>query len=101
MGVVFDFVDTGNGNYVWTPNNNATIGSPGNSFTLNIAIDGKTYESSSTMNPVPLVDSITYEFRDDEIGGPDGIYAQFFSRDLPGLGDSYWIKTYKNGEFPQ
>ena len=55
--------------------------------------------SQSTMMPAPVIDSITQEFREDELGGPDGIYAQFLARDLPGLGNTYWIKTYKNDLF--
>jgi hypothetical protein len=51
------------------------------------------------MNDVPPIDSITQEFREDEFGSPDGIYAQFFARDLIGEGNTYWIKTYKNGVF--
>ncbi len=48
---------------------------------------------------MPEIDSIVQESRTDELIGPDGIYAELFARDLPGLGNSYWIKTFKNGEF--
>ena len=96
-GTVFEFVDQNNGEYVWTAPANETLGNPGNSFTLSIENGPETYLATSTMFPVPQIDSITYEFRDDELGGPDGIYAEFYSRDLIGIGNTYWIKAFKNG----
>ena len=98
-GEVFTFTDKNDGLYTWTPGNGQTLGVPGTAYTLSIEREGKTYTAVSVMNPVPPIDSITQEFRVDDLSGPDGIYAQFFARDLPGLGNSYWIKTFKNGEF--
>jgi len=51
------------------------------------------------MNGVPPIDSISQEFRENEVFGEDGIYCQFFARDLVGLGDTYWIRTTKNDTF--
>ena len=98
-GDVFDFTDKNDGLYTWTPENGETLGAPGTTYTLTIEREGKTYSAVSVMNPVPAIDSISQEFRVDDLSGPDGIYAQFFARDLPGLGNAYWIKTFKNGEF--
>ncbi len=98
-GAIFQFLETENGNYVWTPQGNETIGEAGTNYGLQVTIDGQNYGSVSTMNPVPAIDSINYEFREDEAFGPDGIYAEFFARDLVGAGDTYWVKTFKNGVF--
>ncbi len=98
-GKTMTFVDRNDGNYVWTPEKDETMGNIGTTFGLNIEWNGERYVSATTLFPVPSIDSITQEFREDEIFGPDGIYAQFFARDLPGLGNAYWIKTYKNGLF--
>jgi len=95
----FSFVDNGDGNYTWTPAANENIGVVGTDYQLTIDWNGTTFTSAATLNGAPPVDSITFEFRDDEIGGTDGIYAEFFSRDLEGIGDAYWIKTFKNGNF--
>lgn len=98
-GATFDFVDNGDGNYVWTPTTAGEIGAAGTSYTLTIEWDGQTYSAETILNPAPTVDSISQEFRVDDLSGPDGIYTNFFARDLPGLGNTYWIKTFKNGEF--
>ena len=93
------FEETDSGIYTWQPEPGKNIGAIGTVYTLEVEANGSTYSAVSVLNPVPAVDSITQEFRTDEIIGPDGIYAEMFARDLPGLGNSYWIKTFKNGEF--
>lgn len=98
-GKTLSFEEKGKGNYTWVPNGEETLGNVGTTFTLNIDWNGKNYSAISTMAPVPPIDSISQEYRTDEIAGPDGIYAQFFARDLVGLGNTYWIKTYKNNQF--
>ena len=95
----WEFIHQEEGRYIWTPSTGEVLGSLQDSFFLNISWEGKNYSSSSVINRVPPIDSIVTEFRQDEIFGPDGIYAQFFARDPLGVGDTYWIKTYKNGEF--
>lgn len=93
------FAHTGEGEYVWIPNPGQTIGDIGDNYTLDILVDGKAYTSQSTMNDVPVIDSIFQEYRENEIFLDDGIYCQVFARDLPGLGDTYWIKTFRNDTF--
>ena len=91
--------DQGNGNYVWTPQPGETLGNTGTRFFLGVEWQGNTFSSTTTLGRVPPVDSIVTEYREDEFGFPDGHYAQFYARDLPGQGDTYWIKTFKNGDF--
>lgn len=98
-GLTMPFLHVGDGNYEYDPVANGAVGDFGDSFTLNITRSGAQYSASSILNPVPPIDSITQEFRTDEIFGPDGIYCQFFARDLPGIGNAYWIKTTKNDTF--
>ena len=99
-GEVYNFEDPDNdGDYTWTPTGSNTFGARGESYTLNIELEGITYTAESAMNRVPPIDSIVAEFRDDEFGEPDGYYAEFFSVDFSGEGDCYWIKAYKNGIF--
>ncbi len=95
----FTFSDKGDGIYEWTPSDNETIGVVGDNYTLRIEHEGQVLTATSIMNRVPVIEEIRQEFRDDELGGADGIYAQFIARDLKGIGDTYWIKTYKNGNF--
>lgn len=98
-GKTLVFEDQNNGDYVWTPTDGEAIGEVGDNFTLTIEWEGQVYEAFSTMNRTPEIDSVTQEFREPELGNPEGIYASFFARDFPGRGDAYWIKTYKNGQF--
>jgi len=99
QGEVFNFEYTTDGIYTYDFSDGASIGNVGDSFELDINVDGKSYTSETTMNRVPVIDSLTQEFREDEIFLDDGIYCQFFARDFDGLGDTYWIKSYKNGQF--
>ncbi|MDN5201050.1 DUF4249 domain-containing protein [Fulvivirgaceae bacterium BMA10] len=95
----FTFAEQENGEYVWQPFNGEALGEIGNAFTLRVEHDGETYEASSVMNRVPPIDSVTFTFEEAEFGFPDRYSASFWARDPEGLGDTYWIKTYKNGEF--
>lgn len=98
-GETLTFNHSADGVYTYDPIANGAIGNIGDDFTLNVVHANNTYSATSTLNPVPPVDSIQQEFRTDEIFGGDGIYCQFFARDLPGLGNTYWIKTMKNDTF--
>ncbi len=98
-GTIIPFEHKSNGAYEWTPSASETIGLLGDEFVLTVEYNNFTYEAASAMNPAPPVDSIAYEFREEEFGFPEGIYAQFYARDIVGQGNTYWIKTYKNGTF--
>lgn len=99
FGNLFEFAHQGEGNYVWTPPPGGSIGDIGTTFYLGVKWNGNTFISQSTLNRVPEVDSIQVEYRTDELGFVDGHYAQFYSRDPLGQGDTYWIKSFKNGNY--
>ncbi len=100
LGNTFEFEETNQtGNYTWTPTAGETLGEVGRQFFLNIDINGKQYISSSTMNRIMPIDSLVSTFLEEEFGQAEGYYAELFARDFPGVGDTYWIKTFKNGEF--
>jgi hypothetical protein len=86
------------GLYVWesTPAQ-PVFGSVGNSFDLAVNIDGAVYTASSRMNRVPVVDSITFRFEKGNSFFPDSYFGQLYAKDFEGPGDTYWIKTWKNG----
>lgn len=75
------------------------MGLVGDEFRLEIDYNGTTYTSTSTMNRVPVLDSIMQEYIEDDPFLDDGVYCNFFAKDFAGAGDTYWIKTYKNGRF--
>lgn len=87
----------GQGQYKIMNDNFVNLGS---TYTLDIKLaNGNTYASTTQVYPSPVIDSIVPEFREDEVFGPDGYYAQFYARDLPGFGNTYWIKAFKNDNF--
>ncbi len=100
-GRVYEFVDPDDdGKYIWETTAGESFGRLNGIYTLEITTEaGKRYTAVSTMRRVSPIDSIRLEDREEELGEPAGIYAEFFSRDMPGEGDAYWIKSFKNGEF--
>lgn len=100
-GINYDFIDINdNGFYTWNPTGTIqSLGDPQDQLLLTIDYNGDQYQSSTQIQRVPVIDSITQEYRENEVFLDDGIYTQFFARDFEGTGDSYWIKSYKNGEY--
>ena len=96
---VYDFVETVPGEYTWTPADGETFGDIGLQYGLNVEVDGVMYNSISKLNAVPPVDSISFTFEAEDGPFPEGYFAEFWSRDLLGEGDTYWIKTFKNGVY--
>ncbi|MDH3711543.1 MAG: DUF4249 domain-containing protein [Cyclobacteriaceae bacterium] len=93
------FVDQGDGTYHWQPADTDKLGTVGDDFILTVIIDGSEYRSFSRMNRVPNIDSVTFRFEEENLFLPDSYFAEFWSRDPLGTGDTYWIKSYKNGIF--
>ncbi|MDQ3193133.1 MAG: DUF4249 domain-containing protein [Bacteroidota bacterium] len=50
------------------------VGVPGKSYTLNIIAEGQTYSAFSTMMPHTPIDSLTFKWRDQSFGNPEGNY---------------------------
>lgn len=100
QGTQFDFVDQGNGNYVWTPGTSG-FGTVDSDYILTVVAEGNTYTAVSTKKRVPKVDSITFEYNNDKVFGIEEIYysAELWATDQVGLGDLHWIKAYKNDVF--
>ena len=96
-GKIFIFEEKNNGEYVWNPNqNHKNIGDVGTEFYLEINYDNKVINSASFLNRTSTIDSINF------VSGQvpeNSYYAEFWSREEKGVGDAYWIKTYKNGVF--
>ncbi len=85
------------GDYVWTPATTSDrIGVPGDEFRLLIQTTSETYEAVSKMGRVPVMDSITFTFEEENSFQPDSWYAEFWAKDPDGAGDTYWIRTTKN-----
>jgi hypothetical protein len=79
-------------------------GSVGKNYTLTIDIDGEQYTSTTYLDSVMTIDSLSYSKKDDfgrdlETGKNDlQLYRLLMTiKELPGKGDYYAIRTFKNG----
>lgn len=98
-GKVYTFTEGAQaGEYLWTPVGNEVFGEVGLSYTLTISVNGEVIESTTRMKAAPVVDSITFNMQQGNSFIDDLYFAEFWSTDLEPVGDTYWIKTYKNGE---
>ena len=100
--VSMDFVfSSETGTYQWDPNVlGDSIGSVGDQFKLTIEYQGITYESVTLLNRVPAIDSITFEYYPKDLFvDHDYYWGDFWALDPEGPGDTYWIKSYKNGVY--
>lgn len=88
------------GVYKWSGDDTERLvvfGAIGRSYTLNIAVNGQTFQATSKIKRTVAIDSITFE-KDDSPFYPDNSYtAEFWAKEPLGTGDTYWIRTYKNG----
>lgn len=98
-GNSFNFIPgTEPGSYVWDPvENGGVFGEVGRTYKLTVTFNGNVYEAESPMGRVPQVDSIGFFFEEGNFAIPDSWFGEFWSRDLPGAGDTYWMRGWKNG----
>ena len=99
-GEVMNFVEDMNqkGYYRWSPPiPGGAFGEVGHGYKLSVTYNGETFESFAYMGRVPVIDSITFKLEEESTFYPENSYTgEFWARDVPGSGDSYWIRTYKN-----
>jgi len=97
---IIPFVDVeSNGKYIYIPQADS-FAITGREYALSVTLDGTDYYSVTRLNPVPSIDSITFEYNPADAFITEEYYVgEFFSRDIEGKGNSYWIKTWKNGNY--
>jgi len=92
--------DTVTGEYFWEPDEQDTVfGEIGQIYTLTVSVGETVFHSFTSLNRVPEIDSISFRFEEGNSFFPDSYFAGVYAVDLLGPGDSYWIRSYKNGEF--
>ena len=87
----------GSGNYFTATD---VAGTVGKLYTLNIEHDGETWLANDLMRPVPPIDSVAFEYvdQDHEDGELPWYMVKIWTYELPGLGDHYRWKCWVNGE---
>lgn len=97
-GTTYDFRE-GPTSYFWDPLD-APFGVVGHQYRLTVTAEGETFASYSTLGRVPPIDSIKFHYNPEDIVVQEAYYtAEFVATDPVGLGDTYWIKAWKNGVF--
>lgn len=85
------------GAYAWTPGEGERIAGVGDSLALLVELaDGRQLAAQTELRRVPEIDSISFQFEEEQLGLDEGIYAQVYARDLPGTGDRYLIRSTVN-----
>ncbi len=99
-GVSYNFTESNTaGTYTWTSPDGEPIGQVGDAFQLSINHNGNNYAATSAMGRVPEINDIVFSREEGIFGGDDFNQARILARDFGGVGDTYWIKAFKNGEF--
>jgi hypothetical protein len=95
----YDFEESAEG-YVWGDSLSTSFLQVGTSYQLDVSIDGIRFSGTSEMNPVPPVDSITFKYQKEDFSTDEDYYlAEVVATDLVGVGNTYWIKAWKNGVY--
>lgn len=73
------------------------FGQTGRSYTLSVNVNGQVFQASSRINRTVAIDSITFSESDSPFYPGNAYLAEFWATEPSGEGDTYWIRTYKNG----
>lgn len=76
----------------------------GKQYALYVRDGDDEFASISQIRRVPKIDSLTFEkftfpFPPPDSSRQSGFIASFYAKDFEGEGDTYWIRTSKNGTF--
>jgi hypothetical protein len=75
----------------------ALRGRIGGRYTLTIEANGQNYRAETEIKRTPVIDSLTVVYKQKQLGFDEGYYALYNGPELPGVGDYYRFKVYKNG----
>jgi hypothetical protein len=97
-GITYDFQE-GPSSYFWDPVG-VPFGVVGHNYRLTVTSEGETFEAYSKLGRVPPIDSIKFNYNAEDVLIKQAYYtAEFLATDPVGVGDAYWIKTWKNGVY--
>ncbi len=97
QGNTFPFVEVQPGFYELQAQPGVPFGEVGRTYTLSVETPEGNFFSQTTMGRVPEIDSVTFRFEEEQDPFlPDGYFGEVWARDFEGVGDSYWIKAWKN-----
>ncbi|QEC52962.1 uncharacterized protein DUF4249 [Anseongella ginsenosidimutans] len=91
------FRETSAGVYQWNPRVTEVFAEVGKEYELRIHLGKDTYSARSSVYPVPVIDSIVYDYEEKDPFQDEGYQAYFIAFDLEGQTDYYFIRSYRNG----
>lgn len=74
-----------------------TAGSIGNRYDLTVRALGETYTACSSMQRIPPIDSLVFKYETYSIPELTGWHAFYYGPEIPGIGDNYLFRIYRNG----
>jgi hypothetical protein len=103
LGHNYIFVDNSNsGDYLWIPLPSDTLVRVFSTYTLSVKYAGEEFQATSIAFPTTVIDSVTYKPKKNASGkitSTTAFTASFYAKDIAGMTNFYWIKSYKNGIF--
>lgn len=97
-GTNYEFKE-GLADYFWDPVS-TPFGIVGHHYQLTVTVDGETFEAFARLGRVPRIDSIKFAYNPDDLLIKKEYYtAEFNAIEPEGVGDTYWIKAWKNGVY--
>jgi hypothetical protein len=77
---------------------NQIKGKVGNTYKLRIIVEEEVYEATTEIKRVPRIDSLSFVYeKEDEFQDLEAGYeVKYFGPELPGVGDYFRFKVYKN-----
>jgi hypothetical protein len=95
-GTVYNFKE-GTDSYYWDPAG-TPFGIIGHNYRLEVVLENETFEAFSKLGRVPPIDSVYFTYNASDMMIKENYFtAEFMAADSVGTGDTYWIKTWKNG----
>ncbi|RAK64177.1 DUF4249 domain-containing protein [Hymenobacter edaphi] len=73
-------------------------GKIGQHYVLSIKAEGQHYRAATEIKRIPGIDGLSQQYKQNEPGWDNGIYAFYNGPELPGAGDYYRFKIFLNGE---
>jgi len=95
-GTTYEF-EEGPSSYFWDPAG-TPFGEVGHNYRLTVSLEGETFEAFCRLGRVPAIDSIEFKYNPgDFLIEQEHYKAEFSALEPAGVGDTYWIKAWKNG----
>jgi hypothetical protein len=86
----------GAASYYWDPVD-VPFGVVGHTYKLTVTSEGETFEAYSRLGRVPPIEAIKFKYNAKDLLVKQSYYtAEFEATDPVGVGDTYWIKAWKN-----